>query len=281
MRFSLWAVRGMLRTRNSLTGILEVMPVRRIFAVLALVLVGACSTLKTDPTANWSAERFYREGKAALDRKTYNTAIKDFETLEARYPYGIYAEQAQLDVAYAYYKDNQMPSAVDAANRFIRLHPTYPHVDYAYYLKGLANFNRHQSIFASLFADEDMTARDTKDMRDSYETFRELVERFPNSRYAPDSRKRMAYLINFLAKSEINIARFYFKRRAYVAAVNRAKYVIDHYQRTQSVEDALGIQAMAYKKMGMEELMNDSLRVLEKNFPNSRYIGQVKALSAG
>jgi len=253
---------------------------RRVITLIALALLAGCSTVKLDPTQNWSAERFYTEGKAALDRKDYSAAIKNFETLEARYPYGSYAEQAQLEVAYAYYKDNQMASAIDSANRFIRLHPTYPHVDYAYYLKGLANFYEEHGFFGRLFTDKNMTDRDTKGMLDAYDAFRALVERFPNSRYADDSRKRMTYLINFLAKSEINIAQFYFARGAYVAAANRAKYVIDHYQRTQSIEDALGIQAMAYKKMGMPRLMNDTLRVLEKNFPNSRYIGQVKALSA-
>ncbi len=256
-------------------------PLRRLIPLIGLILLASCSTLKNDPTRDWSAERFYNEGMAAINSKNYSGAIKNFETLDARYPYGLYAEQAQLEVAYAYYKDNQMPAAIDAANRFIRLHPTFPHVDYAYYLKGLANFDAQHSIFARLFTDTDMTDRDTKGMLDAYDAFRELVQRFPNSRYASDSRKRMTYLINFLAKSEINIARFYLRRGAYVAAVNRSKYVIDRYQRTASVEDALGIQAMAYKKMGMLRLMDDTLRVLEKNFPNSRYIGQVKALAAG
>jgi outer membrane protein assembly factor BamD len=240
-----------------------------------LLLLAGCAGVEQDPTKDWTAEHFYTEAKTALKDGNYTTAIKHFETLEARYPYGPYAEQAQLEVAYAYYKDDEMASAIAAANRFIRMHPTHTHVDYAYYLKGLADFNDQPNAFERFFTDQDLSVRDPRGMRDAYDAFRELVERFPRSRYAEDARNRMAYLVNFLAKSEINVARFYYERRAYVATVNRAKYVIERYQRTPSVEDALGLQALAYKKMGMESLMTDTLRVLEKNFPASRYLKEV------
>jgi outer membrane protein assembly factor BamD len=240
-----------------------------------LLLLTGCAGLDQDPTKDWTAERFYTEAKTALKDANYTTAIKHFETLEARYPYGPYAEQAQLEVAYAYYKDQEMASAIAAANRFIRLHPTHAHVDYAYYLKGLANFNDQANFLERFFTDQDLSDRDPHGMREAYDAFRELVERFPRSRYAEDSRNRMVYLVNFLAKSEINVARFYYSRRAYVAVVNRTKYVIERYQRTPAVEDALGLQAMAYMKMGMEGLKTDTLRVLEKNFPNSRYLKEV------
>lgn len=242
-----------------------------------LLLLAGCAGLDKDPTKDWSAERFYTEGKKALKDGNYTTAIKHFETLEARYPYGPYAEQAQLEVAYAYYKDQEMASAIAAANRFIRMHPTHAHVDYAYYLKGVANFNDQPNAFEHFFTKKDLSERDPRGMRDAYDAFRELVERYPQSRYAEDARNRMVYLVNFLAKSEINIARFYYSRRAYVATVNRTKYVIERFQRTPSVEDALGLQALAYQKMGMEGLMADTLRVLEKNFPNSRYLKEVKS----
>ncbi len=245
-----------------------------LFLSLLLLLAG-CAGLDKDPTKDWSVERLYTEAKTALKEGNYTTAIKHFETLEARYPYGPYAEQAQLEVAYAYYKDQEMASAIAAADRFIRMHPTHAHVDYAYYLKGLANFNDQPNALERLFTDQDQSLRDPRGMRDAYDAFRELVERFPNSRYADDGRNRMVYLVNFLAKSEINVARFYYGRRAYVATVNRTKYVIERYQRTPSVEDALGLQALAYQKMGMDGLMTDTLRVLEKNFPNSRYIKEV------
>ena len=240
-----------------------------------LLFLAGCAGLDKDPTKDWSVERFYTEAKTALKEGNYTTAIKHFETLEARYPYGPYAEQAQLEVAYAYYKDQEMASAIAAADRFIRMHPTHAHVDYAYYLKGLANFNDQPNAFERFFTNQDLSIRDPRGMRDAYDAFRELVERFPNSRYAEDSRNRMVYLVNFLAKSEINVAHFYYLRRAYVATVNRTKYVIEHYQRTPSVEDALGLQALAYQKMGMDGLKTDTLRVLEKNFPNSRYIKEV------
>ena len=210
-----------------------------------LLLLTACAGLETDPTKDWTAERFYTEGKTELKQSNYETAIKHFETLEARYPYGPYAEQAQLEVAYAYY------------------------------LKGLANFDDQPNFLERFFTGQNLSDRDPRGMREAYDAFRELVEHFPRSRYAEDSRNRMAHLVNFLAKNEINVARFYYSRGAYVATVNRAKYVIERYQRTPSVEDALGLQAMAYKKMGMEGLMADTVRVLEKNFPGSHYLKEL------
>ena len=250
----------------------------RVSALLAaLLLLTACAGLDPDPTKDWTAERFYTEGKTALKQGNYDTAIKHFETLEARYPYGPYAEQAQLEVAYAYYKDTEMASAIAAANRFIRQHPTHVHVDYAYYLKGRANFDDQPNLVERLFNDQNVSDRDPRGMREAYDAFRELIERFPASRYAEDGRNRMAHLVNFLAKSEINVARFYYARGAYVATVNRTKYVIERYQRTPYIEDALGLQAMAYKKMGMESLRADTVRVLEKNFPASRYLKELNS----
>ena len=245
--------------------------------LVVLLLLASCAGLELDPTKNWTAEQFYTEGKTALKQGNYDTAIKHFETLEARYPYGPYAEQAQLEVAYAYYKDIEMASAIAAANRFIRQHPTHAHVDYAYYLKGRANFDDQPNIVERLFTDQNVSDRDPRGMREAYDAFRELVEHFPASRYAEDSRNRMAHLVNFLAKGEINVARFYYARGAYVATVNRTKYVIERYQRTPSIEDALGLQAMAYKKMGMESLRADTVRVLEKNFPGSRYLKELSS----
>ena len=254
---------------------------RRIAPVVVLALLAGCSTLKKPEDSAGSAEHFYNKGLTALNEGDYTRAIRNFQTLDARYPYGAYAEQAQIDIAYAYYKNNHPNEAIDAADRFIRLHPTYRYVDYAYYLKGLANFHFKHSTLASLFTGSNLSDRDTKRLADAYDAFRVVVTRFPDSRYVADSRKRMDYLLNLMAESEINIARFYYKRGAYVAAANRAKYVIDHYQRTPAVEDALGIQAMAYKRMGMKQLAGDTLRVLQLNFPGSHYIGQIQALPAG
>jgi outer membrane protein assembly factor BamD len=245
-----------------------------VICVLAISLA-ACGPID-DPTKNWTPKRFYKEAKEAMDDGDYETAISHFETLESRYPYGRYAVQAQMEIAYAYYKQDEPALATAAAERFIRQHPTYHHVDYAYYLKGLISFPGKRNIISWLMGGKDDIAdRDPRTARDSYNAFRELVERFPDSRYAPDSRQRIIYLLNTLATYETKVANYYFNRGAYVAAVNRTKYVLENYQRTPAVEDALGIQAQAYTKMGLNDLSHDSLRVLKKNFPNSQYLSEI------
>ena len=249
----------------------------RLSAVLLATLLVACAGTEQDPTKDWSAERFYHEAKAALDDKNYASAIKHFETLEARYPYGAYSEQAQLELAYAYYKDQEAAAAIAAAERFIRLHPTHRHVDYAYYIKGLAHINADDGVLGWLRGGEDLSRRDPKSARDAFEAFRELLTRFPQSKYASDARAQMGYLHQALAQYEINVAQYYLSRGAYVAAANRAAYVIENYQRTAAVEDALGIQARAYKALGMNRLLNDTVRVLEQNFPNSAHLRALRA----
>jgi outer membrane protein assembly factor BamD len=252
------------------------------FLLATAVLLAGCAGITEDPTKDWSAEKFYREAKEKLDDGEYEAAIKYFETLEARYPYGRYAEQAQLEIAYAYYKHDEPALALAACDRFIRLHPTHPHVDYAYYLKGLVNFHGEKSIINWLLgAKDDLSDRDPKGARESYNAFREVVERFPRSRYAEDARARMTYLFEAQARYEIQVARFYYERGAYVAAVNRAKYALENYPRTPATEDALGLQALSYQRMGMTKLLNDTLRVLRKNFPKSRYLEELAKPDAG
>jgi outer membrane protein assembly factor BamD len=240
---------------------------------LNLSLLSGCGLLpeQIDETTNWSASRLYATAKEALGEGNYERSIQLFEKLEARYPYGPYAQQAQLEVAYAYYKDNEPISAIAACERFIKLHPNHPHVDYAYYLKGLANFIEDQSLFAR-FGDQDMSERDPKATQEAYEAFKELVDRFPNSKYAEDAAARMRYLVNALANHEVHVARYYYKRGAFVAAANRGKHVVEHYQRTPAVEEALGIMARAYEKLGMNDLRDDTLRVIKLNFPNSPWL---------
>lgn len=240
--------------------------------VLFLFTLSGCASVEKDPTKDWSAQRLYTEGKTALVNKEYTTAITNFEKLEARYPYGPYAEQAMLEIAFAYYKSDEMASAIAAANRFLRTHPTHPHVDYAHYLKGLASFDEERTSLEKVFGSGDPSKRDPKALREAYEAFREVAQRFPNSKYAADSRNRLVNLQNAMAMSELHAASYYFKRGAYVATVNRTKVVIEKYQRTPAVEEALGLQALAYQKMGMEMLLQDTRRVLEKNFPASHYL---------
>jgi outer membrane protein assembly factor BamD len=243
--------------------------------ILVLVVLSGCASVDEDSTKGWSAQRLYTEGKTALTNGDYTTAIQYFEKLEARYPYGPYAEQAMLEIAYAYYKSDEMASAIAAANRFLRTHPTHPHVDYAYYLKGLASFDEERSTLEGIFGAGDPSKRDPKALRDSYDAFKEITQRFPDSKYAPDSRKRLLNLLNAMAMSEMHAANYYYRRGAYVAAVNRTKTVIETYQRTAAVEDALGLQALSYRELGLTGLMNDTRRVLEKNFPQSRYLAKL------
>lgn len=211
-----------------------------------------------------------------MDEGGYEKAIKYFESLEARYPYGRYAQQAQLEVAYAYYKNNEPVSAVAACERFIKLHPNHPNVDYAFYLKGLVNFNEDLGLLGAI-ASQDMSERDPKAARESFESFKELANRFPDSKYTPDAVNRMKYLVNALASHEVHTARYYFKRGAYVAAVNRGQYVLQHYPQAPAVEEAMSLMVKAYDAMGMADLRDDAMRVMRKNFPNSQYFsGAVK-----
>jgi outer membrane protein assembly factor BamD len=241
---------------------------KRSVALFVLALA-ACSWLdKKDPTAGMPADKLYAEAKEALDGGQYDLAIKRYETLEARYPYGRYSQQGQLEVAYAYYKQNEQASTVAACERFIKLHPNHPNVDYAYYLKGLAYFNEDLGLLGKV-SRQDQTERDPKSARDSFDAFKDLAQRFPESKYTPDALERMKYLINALASHEVHVARYYIKRGAYVAAANRAQYALKNYPQAPAQEEALLIMIRAYDALGMTELRDDAERILKKNFPGS------------
>jgi len=244
-----------------------------LLALVALLIAGCgvFSGKEDDETAGWSAQRLYGEAKDAMASKEWARAIKYFEKLEARYPYGRFAQQAQLEVAYCHFKEGERALAVAAADRFIKLYPNHPHVDYAYYLKGLINFNELQG-FLSFLTTPDMTDRDPKSSREAFEAFKEVVTRFPDSKYAADSAARMRYLVNALASHEVHVARYYMKRGAYIAAANRAQYAIRHYPQAPAVEEAVFILVKAYDALGMTELRDAADRVMHKNFPNSEYL---------
>jgi outer membrane protein assembly factor BamD len=247
---------------------------KRSVALFALLLA-ACSFIdKHDPTAGYSAEKLYREAKEALDGGQYDLAIKRYETLESRFPYGRYSQQGQLEIAYAYYKQSEQASAVAATERFMKLHPNHPNVDYAYYLKGLVYFNEDLGLLGKI-SRQDRTERDPKAARESFDAFKELVQRFPESKYTPDGLARMKYLVNALASHEVHVARYYMKRGAYVAASNRAQYALRNYPQAPAQEDALLIMIQAYDVLGMHELRNDAERVLRKNFPDSAQLKSV------
>lgn len=225
---------------------------------------------KKDETVGWSAQRLYSEAKDRLNERMYTEAIELFEKLEARYPYGRHAQQAQMEVAYAYYKDREPEQALAAADRFIRLHPNHPGIDYMYYLKGLVWFNEDQSMLSNFFP-QDMTERDPRGALRSYDAFKDLVDRFPESRYTPDARARMGYLVNALAQHEVHVARYYMRRADYVAAANRAQHAIRTYPEAPAVEEATAVLMDAYAALGLDDLSADARRVLEQNFPDSSY----------
>lgn len=240
--------------------------------VLAVALAG-CGIFgkEIDVTEGWSAAKLYDEASSELDSGNYTKAVEYYEKLEARYPFGRYAMQSQLDVAYAHYRADEPEAALAAADRFIKLYPQNPYVDYAYYLKGLINYNRSVG-FIDRYVPTDASQRDPGSALDAFADFSALVERFPDSRYAEDARQRMLYLRNNLAKHEVNVARYYMRRGAYVAAANRANYVIERFQRTSAVEGALEVLIDAYTALGKRELAADAKRVLDINKQAGRLI---------
>jgi outer membrane protein assembly factor BamD len=238
-----------------------------LFSATAVILP-ACSWLPQvkDETADWSAEKYYNEAHDALNEGNYNRAIKLYEQLEGRYPYGRHAQQAILESAYANYKTQEPAAALAACDRFIKLYPNHPYIDYAYYLKGLVNFNEDLGLFGGL-ANQDMSERDPKATRESYETFKELLTKFPQSKYASDARARSIYLVNALADHELHVARYYYRRGAYVAAINRAQTVLVNYPNTGATPDALAVVVESYDKLGMPKLKEDANRVYAQTFP--------------
>ncbi len=242
---------------------------RTLFAMLWFALASGCALLpdETDETKDWSVNKLYSEAKSALNDGSYAQAIKYYEKLDARYPFGRYAQQAELEIAYAYYKSDEPILALAAIDRFAKTYPRHPNLDYTYYLRGVVNFNQGMNIIER-YLPIDYSQRDPVATRQSFQDFGEVLRRFPDSKYAPDARQRMVYLRNNLAKYEVHVAAHYLEKGAYLAAVNRGKYVLEHYQQTPSVADALKIMVQGYQGMGMNDLANDTLRVLQTSYPD-------------
>jgi outer membrane protein assembly factor BamD len=245
---------------------------RRLAAVVLLTIgLGGCGIFSpeaADPTLRMTPEQLYAEARDEMSSGRYGEAIKLLGKLESRYPFGAWAQQAQVDTAYAHYRDNERTQALIAIERFMRLHPTSDFLDYAYYLKGLINFNEDQGLLSRV-GGQDLSERDHRATRESFEAFREVVTRFPDSKYAEDSLARMNYLVNAMASGDVHIARFYYLRGAYVAAASRAQEVIQQYQETPAVEEALYILMKSYEHLGLEELRADAERLMRRNFPQS------------
>jgi len=242
--------------------------------ILAVALAG-CGLLKEDEHKDWTAEQFYKAAKEQLDQHNWESSSKLYEQLESRYPYGRFAQQAQIEIAYAYYKQGETAQSISAAEKFIKLHPNSPNVDYALYIKALSNFKEDMGILGK-WIKQDLAERDPKAARESFEGFKELVTRFPDSRYAEDSKQRMAYLIEALARHELQAARYYLQRGAYLAAANRAQEVILHFPNSPTRRDALEVMVEAYDRMGLKELRDDSKRVLAQNYPQDPLTAQGK-----
>ena len=244
----------------------------RLLALLVFVslFTSGCSIVESllpeehDETKSWSASKLYAEAKASLSEGEYQSAIELYEKLEARYPHGAYAQQAQLETAYAYYKFEEPESSIAAADRFIKLHPRHANVDYAYYLRGLVTFPARKSAFEFIFP-QDESKRDPNSSLESFNYFTELVNKFPNSKYSKDAIARMRYLRNKVSKHELHVAKYYMKREAYIAAVDRASYVVEHYQQTPAVSEALKIMVDAYTKLDQPRLAQDAQRVYDYN----------------
>jgi outer membrane protein assembly factor BamD len=249
----------------------------KLSAVSAIVLAGAavllagCSSTPTDVTAGWSPNKIYAEAKDELNSGAYDKAIPLFEKLEGRAAGTPLAQQAQLEKAYAHYKANEQAQAVATLDRFMRLHPASPAIDYALYLKGIVNFNDNLGLF-SFISRQDLSERDQKAAKESFESFKELVARFPDSRYTPDARARMTYIVNSLAQYEVHVARYYYSRGAYVAAINRAQTALADYRNVPALEEALFIMVQSYDALGLKQLRDDARRVMETNYPKSDYL---------
>lgn len=258
---------------NPLMNALSALP-RPIAALAASFVVAlglaACGSSPRDESAQWSPEKLFSEAKAEASAGNYEAAGKLYERLEGRAAGTVLAEQAQIERAYMLYKTNEKAQALSVVERFIKLHPTSPAMPYAYYLQGLINFNDNLGLLGSLAA-QDLSERDQQAARDAYQSFKQVVDLYPRSVYAEDARLRMNYIVNSLAAYEVHVARYYFRRGAYVAAVNRAQQAVQEFQQSPSVEEALYIMVQSYDRLGLTALRDDAVRVLQKNFPESQF----------
>jgi len=255
---------------------------RNLVFFLVIFLLSSCSYFeeKEDETKDWDADRLYSEAKGNLDAGFYSDAVDYYQRLESRYPFGEHAQQSLLDLAYGYFKSEEHDASIAACNRFIKLYPQNIHVDYAYYLKGLASFNKGKASVQRFIPNEivDESQRDTGAAQEAFQYFSELIKKFPNSEYVDDAEQRMRHLRNNLASNEVFVATYYMRRGAFLAAANRARYVIENYNRTPVVPEALVIMARAYRILEMEDLARDAIRVLKLNYPNHPGIYEIEDL---
>ena len=257
----------MLLTKFPVTS--KTLPLLAVICVWAAFASGCANAPTVDKTAGWSPNKIYAEARDEAGSGAFDKAIPLYEKLEGRAAGTPLAQQAQLDKAYAQYKGGEQAQAVATLNRFMKLHPASPATDYALYLKGLVNFNDNLGIFGFI-SRQDLSERDQNAAKESFESFRDLVTRFPESRYAQDSRLRMSYIVNSLAQSEVHVARYYYSRGAYVAAINRAQAAISDYRDVPALEEATFILYKSYDALGMTELRDDMRRIMDKSYPKGQ-----------
>lgn len=248
--------------------------IARLICLLALVfLIASCGRWgkKEDPLETMSVETLYSQARVSLQKGNYSRAQRYYQRLVARFPYGPYSEQAQIELAYSYYKANKPEEATSAVNRFVRTYPAHEHIAYLYYLRGLINADRHEGAMLRI-ARLDPTQREQVSLRQAFNDFNDLIQRYPNSRYAADARAKMVHLRNQMARHDLNVAVFYLGRRAWVAAANRSKYVLEQYPQSVYDADALAVMSEAYRRLGKDTLAADSRRVLETNYPDHPYM---------
>lgn len=262
------------------TSLLRALRLPAVLLTLACLAACAGNDDMPDIAADSGEAQIYRQASRYLDSRNYDLAVRSLQALESRYPFGKYAEQAQLELIYAHYGAFETEAAIEAANRFIRLHPQHPNVDYAYYMKGLAATAANNDILAR-FLPLDKTRRDVSYAREAFAEFSQLVTRFPDSPYAPDAKARMVHLRNLLARHEINVANYYFRRGAYLAAANRGRYVVENFQRTPAVADGLAVMSQGYRLLGQDELAMDAAETLALNYPEHPALKKSGGLLSG
>jgi outer membrane protein assembly factor BamD len=237
--------------------------------VFALVGCSGQAEYDDDQTRGWSAEMLYQHAQELLEKGDFAESATYFQRVIIRYPFDLLAQQSQLDLIYAHYRDEAYDLAIMAADRFIRMNPTHTSVDYAWYMKGVASISKNESTVGRFFA-LDLSKRCQASIHEAFDAFRTLLKRYPESRYANEARRKMAQIRDDLARQEMNVARFYFERGATIAAIQRAHYVLENYQQTPSVYDALVLLAGSYRELGNDQLYQDTVRIIQLNFPESK-----------
>lgn len=244
---------------------------RAVLIALMLTLLAACGSTNEEETESLPVDQLYAEAKASLDAGNYERAVRYYKRLTSRFPFGDFAEQAHLDLAYSQFKRTEYDDALSTVNRFIKTYPAHPKIDYAFYLRGLVNFERNRSYIDRLLPSQ-AGNRDLTSAKQSFNDFGEMLRRYPDSSYAPDARQRMVFLRNDLANYELTVAKYYYRRGAYVGAINRAKFVVEHYQQADNIPDALALMAMSYEALEQPQLAADIKRVLQMNAPDHPYL---------